>query len=641
MLKPMKYFFLLLLLSALSACSPEDSGKRLAYALEFAGANRGELERVLAHYEGDPLKREAARFLIENMPRWYAYGGWQLDTLEAVQVEMLRTDTLARKDRRRWQGFDYHSLPKVYDAQVIRADYLIENIDLAFREWRERPWNRTLPFDDFCELILPYRIGDEPLSDWRRLYRSYYGALLDSACHSGDVLEACRVVNDELARQGYKYNVELSVPHRRGTFLFSHRIGYCREVSDLTLYAMRSCGIPVATDFIVYSPDYQHSHEWNVVRDTTGCFIPFGFEWSRPERTEQRDDGRKKGKVYRHGYAFRPERLAWAERTGASVGGMDGCYWEDVTSGYFGQNRVEVPLEGGTEGPVWLAVFSPGGWRAVDTGVLEDGCAVFCNVEPDVIYVPVCRRDGTLHAAGYAFVRTEDGVCERLIPDTGRMERVTLGRKMPVLPRMKAWEYSQVGARLEGDNSLRFVRPRLMARLDDTVRYTYGEVRPQTSVPFRYVRYHAPQGRRIQLSELQLFADTAGREPIRMVAVDSLPPLHRMGDITDGNWLTEFYSRQDSSCFLTFRLETCRPVRLVRYTAKADDNYVWPGDEYELLYHDGAEGWKSLGRKRAEGKTVDFEAPHGALLWLRDRTKGREEQVFFWRDGRQWFTADL
>ena len=44
---------------------------------------------------------------------------------------------------------------------------------------------------------------------------------------------------------------------------------------------------------------------------------------------------------------------------------------------------------------------------------------------------------------------------------------------------------------------------------------------------------------------------------------------------------------------------------------------------------------------RAEGKTVDFEAPHGALLWLRDRTKGREEQVFFWRDGRQWFTADL
>ena len=41
----------------------------MEYALEFAGENRGELEKVLEHYNDSGLKQDAARFLIENMPR--------------------------------------------------------------------------------------------------------------------------------------------------------------------------------------------------------------------------------------------------------------------------------------------------------------------------------------------------------------------------------------------------------------------------------------------------------------------------------------------------------------------------------------------------------------------------------------------
>ena len=48
---------------------------RLEYALEFAGKNRTELEKVLEHYKEDTMKYRAACFLIENMPRWYSYDG--------------------------------------------------------------------------------------------------------------------------------------------------------------------------------------------------------------------------------------------------------------------------------------------------------------------------------------------------------------------------------------------------------------------------------------------------------------------------------------------------------------------------------------------------------------------------------------
>lgn len=52
----------------LMACNSSNS-KRLEQALLFAGENRGELEKVLTHYENNPEKLEAARFLIRNMPR--------------------------------------------------------------------------------------------------------------------------------------------------------------------------------------------------------------------------------------------------------------------------------------------------------------------------------------------------------------------------------------------------------------------------------------------------------------------------------------------------------------------------------------------------------------------------------------------
>lgn len=40
----------------------------MEYALEFAGENRGELEKVLEHYNDSGLKQDAARFLIEICP---------------------------------------------------------------------------------------------------------------------------------------------------------------------------------------------------------------------------------------------------------------------------------------------------------------------------------------------------------------------------------------------------------------------------------------------------------------------------------------------------------------------------------------------------------------------------------------------
>lgn len=60
-------FRFVLLLSVCVSCSQEYD-KALEDALNLAGENRPELEKVLRHYHGDTLKLEAAKFLFGICP---------------------------------------------------------------------------------------------------------------------------------------------------------------------------------------------------------------------------------------------------------------------------------------------------------------------------------------------------------------------------------------------------------------------------------------------------------------------------------------------------------------------------------------------------------------------------------------------
>lgn len=632
----MKFGIFILLLSFLNACqSPEDV--QLEQALEFAGKNRKELEKVLEYYINESEKQEAARFLIRNMPHWYSYEGWQLDSINKI----LASGNISKSAVEEWRNVSLYSLPKVYDAHTITSEYLIENIDMAFDAWKKRPWNRTLGFDDFCELILPYRIADEPLSPWRKLYHDCYASVLDSTYHGSDVIKACRIVDRKLKETGYRYNTDFTIPHLRGDFLFNHRIGYCREVCDLTLYAMRACGIPVATDYFVYAPDYQHYHSWNTLRDTTGLYIQFNFNEFEATRNEKKTDGRKKGKVYRYCFGKQQERFSSLEKNSEIPFLFKNQYVKDVTANYFGENIVTVPLQSKKEKYVYLGIFSPNNWIPIDMAIREGNQVTFHNLESGIIYIPLYSDGNKQIPAGYPFIY-KNGKAELLKPDTNNMKNAILKRKMSIKPTISEWLFRGIiGARIEASNNSSFSNSDLLYLFTDTLQSNYYKLLPlKTNKKYKYIRFVSPKDKRMELAELTIFQDTLCHNQVSLRRMNDIEPLTAIDNITDGNILTYFQAK-DTATYVAYDLEKATLISRIIFSPRNDDNYIWFGDCYELFYQDGVNGWKSLGTQTASSQTLEYSVPQNALLWLRDRTKGKEEQVFILKNGIQMFTINL
>lgn len=61
---------------------------------------------------------------------------------------------------------------------------------------------------------------------------------------------------------------------------------------------------------------------------------------------------------------------------------------------------------------------------------------------------------------------------------------------------------------------------------------------------------------------------------------------------------------------------------------RSDGNGIYPGDDYELFYHD-LDGWRSLGRYVATDYFLDYDnLPANALYWLHNHSRGVEERPF-------------
>ena len=163
-----------------------------------------------------------------------------------------------------------------------------------------------------------------------------------------------------------------------------------------------------------------------------------------------------------------------------------------------------------------------------------------------------------------------------------------------------------------------------------------------TSKPFKYVRYQASPNTTGNIAELEFYAEGSDTPLKGKVIGDYKPslayPRYGAQVMFDGDPLTFFHS-SDSASWGGLELEQPTAINKIRYIIRNDDNGIRKGHEYELFYMKDGE-WVSLGKQTAteDDRLFYQNMPKGALYWLRDYTKGKEERIFIIENNQvKWY----
>jgi len=406
-------------------------------ALKAAGDNRAELETVLAHYKagGDSLKFQAACFLIGNMEGHCYVTYMFVDTAgEEVTLNALEFDdydsllaACSRIEQERGE-LDYERNTRVDDLETIRADFLIDQIDLAFRAWREKPWAEKVSFENFCEYILPYRGSNEPLEPWRKVFWEKYDGIEAKLSDPGDPVEAASLINDDITtwfkfdRRYYFHPTDQGV-----TEMLESGMGRCEDMTNLTIYGMRANGLAVTSDYTPYWADAGNNHAWNSILTAEGKVIPFmGAEANPGEYTLHY----KAAKIYRKTFGRRKENLTFQKNKQEEIPRwLAGKSFVDVTTDYLTTADPVIKFTQQTPDSVdiaYLCVFNSGQWKAIDWARIAGGTAAFSDMGTGVAYLPALYLNEEIVPCGSPFILRDDGTMDLLVADTNATGTVAL-----------------------------------------------------------------------------------------------------------------------------------------------------------------------------------------------------------------------
>ena len=604
---------------------------KLDVALDFADANRQQLETVIDHYKsfGDEEKLHAAEFLIANMPGHKSMTGAYAEYYDAV--DSLFSCGLSKDEA-------YEKLPHLsaefegrisyeFDSRVMSADYLIRDIDRAFAQWREGEWAKHLDFDEFCEWLLPYTCGQTcPLDDWREelepVAGSYIAELKACIDYKDDPRSAICCVNDALkamiGKQKISHDDNFIRIYRPSTFA-NLPSATCLDYCKVATRVLKSKGIPVTIDFTPQWSNRLYGHYWAVFPTLKGKTSMFGPYSSNPDYPHN-PHGRYP-KVFRRTYSPNDEYLSLLKRTGGDMPGIVGdVFFKDVTDEYHQTVDLEVKLTesvGPGRKDVYIAVFDCFQWLPVFWGKARFAKAEFKEMGRDVTYMVLGYEDGKSKPLSLPFYVDFEGRINYMVPDYEKVSDIRMYRKYPLFSYVFKRHKFMKGGYVEASATPDFKDAETVAVLP---RWSLTSGREQViqKVPLRYWRFCADDGKVSDMAEMY-FRDEDGNwvKPVNM------------SPLTDGDPLTNHSAKGDE---VTDFLDMGKPVMIdeILYIRRGDGNPILPGDEYEVYYWDDSR-WNLHSHVVADDIFIDVKGlPSGALYYIKGLSRGVQTRIFTW-----------
>lgn len=498
--------------------------------------------------------------------------------------------------------------------------------------------------------MLPYRIDDEPLAYWREMYYKKYNSLLDSLKLSDelDVEDPIVAANYLIKRLPDKKHYFTSViPYQFdhiGSEYVQYLSGSCRETADFGIYLFRALGIPCAIDYIPVCNKANTEHFWLVTWDKNNedymTHIP---ELLRPVREDgwyKEDDS---SKVYR--YLFGVNKKLYKALTlfreevypfGRFPRFVDVTY----NYGYYLKKKLTIPssklYQEKRSGKIaYLCSSSWESWVPVDWTEYNPDNIVFLNIKKGAIMRVATYEDGELCFVTDPFYvdKQTNEICY-YSPGEEKQD-VILYSKYSLDDTFRS---RMLGGVFEGSNHSGFMNSDTLFIIQNKPYRLNTVIRPQISKEYRYFRYMGPKNAGCNVAEIS-FYEQNDTLPLRGKIIGTsgcmqMDGSHEYTNAFDGQTWTSFDYVEPSGGWTG--MDVGRKIRLdkIVYSPRNRDNYIRPGDVYELFYCNG--DWQSLGTIQATADSLLYQdVPKNTLLLLRNYTRGTNERIFTYENGTQ------
>ncbi len=158
-------------------------------------------------------------------------------------------------EERQAMEFLYSSMPSA-DLGDYTGEYFLSNVRTSLRARREMAWGKDVPEDIFRHFVLPIRVNNERLDDFRIIYYD----TLKNRIKGLSLHDAALEINHWCHEKATYIPSDARTSSPLATMLTAE--GRCGEESTFTVSAMRAVGIPARQ---VYTPRWAHTdsnHAW-------------------------------------------------------------------------------------------------------------------------------------------------------------------------------------------------------------------------------------------------------------------------------------------------------------------------------------------------------------------------------------------
>jgi hypothetical protein len=510
------------------------------------------------------------------------------------------------------------------DVKYITGDYLINNIELAFEVWRERPWGKHITFETFCEEILPYRVDTEPLENWREKVLASFSDIDILLRHPNmSAVEACITVNSVLPR----FRLDKDFPTMSYSQLMASTRGPCANMAAFAAFVMRALGIPVTIDHVPRWITLPATHTWNTVCDSAGQHISFMGADSNPGQPHHGGDllrAKSYRRTFSNSYAIRDK----PENIPASLKGN----MKDASADYENMARLRIPLKYKIDthvNRVYLVQRDESGWMIAGYGSVKNDSIDFGTTGKGIVYLPAYYVNGTTISAGDPFLfNNEDSifVLDPLSPDS---TLVFDGIKPKATFEDTIYAARMKNGVFEGANKADFSDAKTLFVITESPKLRFNTVAINDTVSYRYVRYLTPVKGYGNVAEIEFYdANDKQIKGSRIGTRARETGVSSSDKVFDGNIYT-FFDAPDKNAWTGLDLQTAKRIGQIRYCPRVDDgSRIYKGQTYETFYYT-KNGWTSLGKQTAESNKLTLKVPRYALMYIDNVTTQMHGLEFF------------